>query len=80
MTPKHKCPCCGYNTLIEKSNGSYEICEVCFWESDPIQNRDLNYTGGANKVSLLQAQINFLQFKACEERFIPDVRKPKKGE
>ncbi|QXC60101.1 hypothetical protein KSP35_17305 [Aquihabitans sp. G128] len=26
------CHCCGFRTLHEKPTGTYEICEVCFWE------------------------------------------------
>lgn len=42
------CPCCGYKTFIEEPNGSYDICQVCSWEDDPIQLADPNYEGGAN--------------------------------
>ena len=28
------CPCCGYKTLSESASGTYEICEICFWEDD----------------------------------------------
>ncbi len=53
---------------------SYEICEVCFWEDEEIQLEDTDYDGGANKVSLRQAQKNYQQFGACEEDMIPNVR------
>ncbi|WP_407643969.1 CPCC family cysteine-rich protein [Dongia deserti] len=36
--------------------GSYEICGVCNWEDDPVQSADLNYRGGANKMSLNEAR------------------------
>lgn len=26
--------------MQKKSNGSYDICPVCFWEDDPIQLDD----------------------------------------
>ncbi|WP_317854486.1 CPCC family cysteine-rich protein [Chakrabartyella piscis] len=73
---KYKCPCCGYYTFAEKPNGTYDICEVCFWEDDPIQLDEPTYEGGANRVSLLQAQQNFLSFGACEKEMIPYTRKP----
>lgn len=44
------CPCCGNLTLSEP--GEYEICPVCQWEDDPVQGRDPDYAGGANKESL----------------------------
>jgi hypothetical protein len=74
------CPCCGYKTFDYEPYGSYFICSVCFWEDDPIQPEDPTYEGGANKVSLIQAQKNFIQFGAIEERFKKNVRSPKKEE
>ncbi len=79
MTPKNNkffCPCCGYNTLAEKPSGTYQVCEICFWEDDPIQFEDWNYEGGANKVSLIQGQMNFENFGACEKSMIKNTRKP----
>ncbi|MFL0250650.1 CPCC family cysteine-rich protein [Clostridium neuense] len=77
---KYKCPCCGYYTFAEKPDGNYDICEVCFWEDDPIQLKDLAYDGGANHVSLIQARENFFKFGACEREMIIHVRKPKPDE
>ena len=77
---KYKCPCCGFYTFDEKSNGNYDICPVCFWEDDPIQLEDNEYEGGANRVSLVQARHNFLSFGACEEEMKKHVRKPKEDE
>ena len=71
---KFTCPCCGYKTFSQTPNGSYDICEVCFWEDDGIQLEDPDYEGGANRVSLRQGQKNFLKFGACEETMIPNVR------
>ncbi|BCN29554.1 CPCC family cysteine-rich protein [Anaeromicropila herbilytica] len=77
---KYRCPCCGYYTFDEKPNGSYDICEVCFWEDDPIQFDDETYEGGANHVSLLQAKCNFVEYGACERTMLSYVRKPNKDE
>lgn len=68
------CPCCGYKTLEDSS--TYNICEICFWEDDIVQFNDPNYEGGANRVSLKQAQKNFMKFGACETDFLDYVRKP----
>ncbi|MCR5321958.1 MAG: EAL domain-containing protein [Lachnospiraceae bacterium] len=46
----HRCPVCG-RTLFEQT-GKYEICEVCGWEDDPVQLKDPDLAGGANKMSL----------------------------
>ena len=50
----YPCPCCGQLTLDEVS--SYEICNVCGWEDDPVQSTDPDYAGGANKESLNEAK------------------------
>src|SRR6516164_4423173 len=70
---KFPCACCGYLTLGD-SPGGYEICHVCFWEDDPVQLLDPWYVGGANKVSLHQAQENYSQFGVSEERFKDSVK------
>lgn len=74
------CPCCGYKTYGEMPKGDYDICPVCFWEDDPIQSADINYTGGANRVSLKQGQQNFMDFGACEKEMIKNTRDPKPSE
>ena len=53
---KFVCVCCGYYTLESEDPLSYDICPVCFWEQDPIQQNNPNFTGGANTVSLNQAK------------------------
>jgi len=62
---KFFCPCCGYNTLDKYPKESWEICEYCFWENDPIQNSDPYYESGANQPSLINARINYNQIGAC---------------
>ena len=73
---KYTCPCCGYKSLDEKPPGTYGICPICFWEDDGIQFDDPDYEGGANVVSLRQAQKNFTEFGACEQRVLSYVRSP----
>lgn len=75
---KYTCPCCGYLTLDEEPPDTYEICKICFWENDGGQFRNLDYSGGANEVSLKQAQRNFLSFGACEKEYVKFVRQPNK--
>lgn len=74
------CPCCGYKTFEEKTNGTYLICPVCFWEDAPVQLNDIDYEGGANRVSLRQGQHNYLEFGACEREMVIHVRKPRADE
>ncbi len=68
----YPCPCCGYFTLDDWP-GSFEICRICFWEDDPVQNLDPWFEGGPNRVPLIQAQANYAQFGAMERCFIEKV-------
>ena len=80
MPERFPCPCCGYYTLVEEPSGTFVICPVCFWEDDPIQFENHDYAGGANRVSLNQAQKNFRDFGASERRFVSMVRPPQEDE
>jgi hypothetical protein len=73
---RYACPCCGYLTLVEPPTGTYAICEVCFWEDDGVQFRNLDYEGGANKVSLNQARHSYREHGASEPDFMDNVRLP----
>jgi hypothetical protein len=72
---KYACPCCGYKTIYREDT-FYDLCPVCFWETDPIQLADPHYKGGANRPSLVEAQHNFIVFGACEKDVFPYVRMP----
>ena len=80
MNTRYSCPCCGYLTLKEEPPGSYCICQVCFWEDDPIQSVDPSYRGGANTMSLDEARRNFERIGAIEERALKFVRSPRRDE
>lgn len=73
-SPMEPCACCGYKTIREK--GCYEICPICYWEDDSVQEADPWFSGGANKPSLYKAQMNFKVYGAMEQRFQRHVRKP----
>ncbi|MCU5516625.1 MULTISPECIES: CPCC family cysteine-rich protein [Bacillus] len=45
-------------------------------KNDEVQFNGPDFEGGANEVSLRQAQKNFIAFGACEECFVRSVRKP----
>jgi hypothetical protein len=77
---RYPCPCCGYLTLPEPPTGTFELCQVCFWEDDNIQFDDPDYEGGANKVSLRQARENFREFGVSELQFKSNVRPPRPDE
>lgn len=73
---KSPCACCGYLTLSTSTRDSYEICPICYWEDDQIQNADPSYAGGANGSSLKQAQVNFKSYGACDLAARLHVRPP----
>lgn len=73
-TGKFRCPCCGYYTLT--TVGVYDVCPVCYWEDDPVQEDDPDFAGGANDLSLVECRENYKKYGACEERFREHVRKP----
>ncbi|MFN7922078.1 MAG: CPCC family cysteine-rich protein [Bryobacteraceae bacterium] len=77
---RYACRCCGFHTLSEPNFGSYEICPVCFWEDDPVQNDDPTYKGCANSVSLKEARTNFITNAAAEPRNTAHTRGPLSGE
>jgi hypothetical protein len=70
---KYTCPCCGYKTIYREDT-FYDLCPVCFWETDPYQLANPTYKGGANRSSLAEAQQNFIVLGACEKDAFPFVR------
>ena len=46
------CPVCGKYTF----EFDFDICPICDWESDPIQNINHDYAGGANNMSVNEAR------------------------
>ncbi|QYZ80354.1 hypothetical protein E2N92_01110 [Methanofollis formosanus] len=64
-----RCPCCGYHTLGER--GMYEICDVCFWEDDGV-NEDHEYSG-PNHMTLREGRENFRKYGAYDQRSIHSV-------
>lgn len=55
MYPK-QCACC-LKGIIDHS---HDICSICGWEDDKVQNSDETYSGGANHDSLLDYRKKFL--------------------
>jgi hypothetical protein len=72
------CPCCGYRTLPDASP-SDEICPVCFWQDDFVDNQDTEVLG-PNRVTLSVARSNYSRFGASEERWRSHVRAPRPDE
>lgn len=57
MADRHKCPVCGEYEF--ETQGSYDVCDVCGWEDDPIQADKPDYKGGANQMSLNEAKAAY---------------------
>ena len=72
----YPCPCCNNLTFDEEPCGTFEICPVCYWEDDNVQNSDPTYGGGANGISLNKAKENFTKYGAIKQEFVTEVRKP----
>ena len=54
------CPVCGFLQFSEPP-GSFDICRLCGWEDDNVQLADPRYGGGANELSLAEAQRKALR-------------------
>ncbi|MEA4964798.1 MAG: CPCC family cysteine-rich protein [Oscillospiraceae bacterium] len=52
------CECCG-NAVLSPSS-EFEICPICGWEDDDIQNDNPDMSGGANDMSLNEAKAAYL--------------------
>lgn len=55
--PQFKCPCCGKVTIVE-GRGYYEICRVCSWEDDGID--DAGEYSEVNRSTLAEAREVYL--------------------
>ncbi|MBP0990065.1 MAG: hydrolase [Oscillospiraceae bacterium] len=77
---KRKCQCCGFYTMKGIGNGNFERCPVCFWEDDPIQSANPNYSEGSNCIALTKARINFLKYGAIKQELADKTRKPNDDE
>lgn len=53
---QRSCACCGA-PIAEK----YEICDLCGWEDDPVQNNDPEFAGGANQDCLNDYRRKYLE-------------------
>lgn len=58
-----KCPVCGEYEFEEDDD--FDVCEICGWENDGIQNDDPDYDGGANSMSLNEFRAAWERRKAA---------------
>lgn len=64
MEDKHKCPVCGQFEFEEYN--SLEICEVCGWQDDAIQEAAPDSVDGANSLSLNDAKKAYEKNGVCK--------------
>ena len=72
---RYPCPCCGNPTLDEKPPGTWLICEICWWEDDPVQFEDPEYRGGANGPSLNEAREYFRSIGVSSPEHLARIRR-----
>ncbi|NNV54254.1 CPCC family cysteine-rich protein [Limnovirga soli] len=58
---KNSCPVCGYLTLDERD--SFDICAICFWEDDGIDDFEENNESGPNHMTLKEGREIFQKAK-----------------
>lgn len=57
--------------------GWFEICPVCCWEDDGLQLEfATTLAGGANGITLVDAQRSYAELGACEAASVRHVRTP----
>ena len=66
------CMCCGHLTIQEE----YDICPVCGWEADGVQEADTTFAGGANEPSLEEARLNYGRFGSSNPNKAKSLRPP----
>ena len=54
----YPCPCCGFLTK-DGPPGTDEFCPICAWQDDLYQLRYATRSGGPNRITLVQEQINY---------------------
>ena len=62
------CPCCNFISLSQQD--SFEICPICFWQNDVLD--DEGYSG-ANGITLQEAKENYRKIGACSEEMIKNI-------
>ena len=58
---KNSCPVCGYLTLDERD--SSDICGICFWEDDGIDDVEGHENSGPNHITLKEGRTIFEEAK-----------------
>ena len=62
-----KCICCGLGYVDDDGD---DICIICGWQDDDIQNDDPNFAGGANTLSLNEYRKNFKEKRKINSNYV----------
>lgn len=62
----HTCVCCNEGIIED----IHDICLVCGWEDDEVQNNDIEFAGGANKDSLIEHRMKFLKLRDKKKNYM----------
>jgi hypothetical protein len=62
---KNSCPVCGYLTLDERA--SHDICGICFWQDDGIDDFEENEGSGPNHMTVKEGRF---VFKVAKEKLM----------
>ena len=65
------CPVCQYKTFVEL--GTWKVCSVCGWVSDPMQEALPDEPIGSNSISLREARRNYAKLGAISQAKLSDV-------
>jgi transposase InsO family protein len=66
--------------VFDHEPGFHHTCPICGWEDDLSQLRFPLMPGSSNRVSLHEAQRNYMAFGAAERRNRGQTREPVEGE
>ncbi len=61
----YKCVCCGDGIIKEP----HDICLICGWEDDEVQNDNRDFSGGANKKSLNEHKKDFESLRCKNKNY-----------
>lgn len=65
-TYPHICACCKEGMVED----IHDICLVCGWEDDEVQNDNEEFSGGANKDSLSEHRVKFQELRKQKKNYM----------
>lgn len=75
IVDKYPCPACGH-LVNDQMPGNHEVCPICGWQDELAQLRFPLMPGNGNRVTLQEAQINYMKHGAAERSNKGQTREP----